>query len=97
MGGEDAGSAGDDPPRTALSSAEGLAAAVVRTVASAADVEPLALPPLSAAVDPDALEALFASGPASDPGPMAVSFRYADHVVAVERDGELTVAVAAGE
>lgn len=68
------------------------AEAVVETVSAATGAGPLELPPIYAAVDPDALDRLVDSLP-GDAGalPCSVTFEYADQLVTV--DGEGTVAV----
>ncbi|MFB6129826.1 MAG: HalOD1 output domain-containing protein [Salinigranum sp.] len=61
--------------------------AVVEAVAAAAEVSPADVdPPLAAAIDPDALDRLFA--PDTDG---RVTFPYAGHEVTVTSDGLVTV------
>lgn len=69
----------------------GINAAVLEAVARAAGVQALELPPLYDAVDPDALERLFA-GVAGETrvGSLCVQFEYAGYVVTVRGDGEVT-------
>lgn len=65
--------------------------AVVEAVASVANTDPTDLEPLTAAVDPDALDDLLA--PRSDGGnpPLRVSFRYGGYVLELTPDGRLDV------
>lgn len=66
--------------------------AVIATVSAAAGAGPLELPPIYAAVDPDALDRLFDS-PSADPGSphCSVTFEYADHLVTVDDGGTVAV------
>jgi len=66
--------------------------AVISTVSAAAGAGPLELPPIYAAVDPDALDRLFDS-PSRDAGcsRCSVTFQYADHLVTVDDDGTVAV------
>jgi len=66
--------------------------AVVETVAAEEDCSPEELTPLYEAIDPDALEALFADGPGQARSDRRVVFRYAGYEVSVssERGVELT-------
>lgn len=67
---------------------------VVATVADACDVDPLELPPLHKAIDPDALDQLYRRGFAGqEDGHVRVSFTMADCDVVVRGDGEVTVTV----
>lgn len=59
---------------------------VIEAVAEAADADPLAMEPLAAVVDPDALDGLL-SGPFDG----HVSFAYAGHEVSVHGDGAVVV------
>lgn len=59
---------------------------VVQNVANTTDSDPLELPPLYDAVDPDALDTLV--GRMSDG---VVSFTYAGHVVTVTSEGSITL------
>jgi len=63
---------------------------IVETVAAASRTTVTDLPPLSEAIDPDALNALVdpESGPTTT---LSVSFDYAGHEVVVDRDGRVTV------
>jgi hypothetical protein len=66
-----------------------LSVTVVKAVAEALDAEPLEIDPLFVAVDPDALDELFASN-RSD-GSLECSFRYEGCTVSVRSDGEVRV------
>ena len=61
--------------------------AVVESVSTATDTRALELPPLQDAVDPDALNALFAEQPTT----ASVRFRYAGRAVTVHPDRTITV------
>ncbi|MBZ6496775.1 HalOD1 output domain-containing protein [Natrinema longum] len=63
--------------------------AVVSAVATATGIDSLELPPLYETIDPDALNALFLSGP-GDPG-TRTRFRYAGYGVTVQGDGTVRV------
>lgn len=65
--------------------------AVLKTVAIAADCEEVDLEPLYGRLDPDALDALVQSSPPAPNGETTVSFRFADHWIAVHSTGEVTV------
>lgn len=68
--------------------------AVIRQIAEAAGVDPLALPPLYDAVDPDALDALFEPSPGDPILSGTVSFTYCGCGVVVFRtDDEVCVAL----
>lgn len=72
---------------TFADSSESIAIVIVRTVADAEGVDPVALePPLHDAVDPDALESLFPDGADG-----VVRFEYCGHEVAVSSDGVVTL------
>jgi len=65
---------------------------VVMAVSEARDTDPLELPPLYDVVDPDALDALFASGAGeSQAGPGNVTFVFDGCEVIVHSDGEVDV------
>ncbi|MFB6169905.1 MAG: HalOD1 output domain-containing protein [Haloarculaceae archaeon] len=64
---------------------------LVEAVAAELGVDELELPPLSDAIDPDALDALFESGTGSQAALANVSFRYAERRITVY--GDRTVAV----
>jgi hypothetical protein len=66
--------------------------AVVNAVARAHGVDPLELPPLYAAIDPDALDALLADTSARpSPTDSSITFEYADATVAVDSRGTIEV------
>lgn len=66
--------------------------AVVTAVATAADTDPLELPPLRSVLDPDALNGFFASSTYErDHDESAITFEYADHVVTVNGHGTVLV------
>ena len=65
---------------------------VVETVAEQVGVDELELPHLANVIDPDALDALFTSPPASNrSSPASVDFEYADQRVTVFADGTIAV------
>lgn len=65
---------------------------VVEALAEAAGVDSVDLPPLYDAVDPDALDSLFAPRPDGSPRVgCRVSFRFDGYQVTVHRDGEVQV------
>lgn len=59
---------------------------VVERVSEAAGIDPLTLPPLYDAIEPDALDALIGSMVQG-----SISFEYAGHQVAVDSHGTITV------
>ena len=63
--------------------------AVVSAVAEAEDVDPVDLPPLYNAIDPEALNALFTSR--NDTAVATVEFEYAGYTVAIHGTGEVVV------
>lgn len=63
--------------------------AVVSAVADADDADPLELPPLDAAIDPEALNDLFTSR--ARPAVDRVSFQYLGYEVVVHGDGTVGV------
>lgn len=66
--------------------------AVVEVVARQSDTDPVALPPLYEAVDPDALDDLLCPRPERDePVGVCVQFPYAGYRVTVDGDGWITV------
>ena len=67
--------------------ADSAATAVVLSVADNENCTPMALPELSTAVDPDALDAVLEGGDES----VVVSFSYAGCEVSLRDDGELTI------
>lgn len=65
---------------------------VVEAVADAEDADPLDLPPLFGAIDPDALDSLFSSRLGSGASPIGeVSFSYGGYEVTVSADGRVTL------
>lgn len=69
-----------------------LSTTVLSAVAATADVDPIELPPLNDAIDPDALDSLFApreDGTRRTPG--TVSFEFAGFTVTVAADGTVDV------
>jgi len=75
-----------------LSEAASPSTEVVRRVASEASVDPIDLPPLYEAVDPDALDRFLESVDGTTPTVSeAVRFRYAGYHVAVEADGAVAL------
>lgn len=79
----------ETPTRTSLPS---LAVAVVTAVARREGVDETELPPLRDAIDPDALDGVFAGSldhPAK--GPSRVGFEYCDYRVVVEEDRSVTL------
>ncbi|MDS0300448.1 hypothetical protein NDI76_17000 [Halogeometricum sp. S1BR25-6] len=60
---------------------------VVLSIAAIEGVEPTGLPPLGAAVDPDALDDLIGEGEMCG----SISFRYAGYEVTIHSDGRLEV------
>lgn len=66
--------------------------AVVTAVGTAAETDPLELPPLWSVLDPDALNELFDSATSDRDGDeIAIRFGYADHVVTVNGHGTVIV------
>ncbi|MCU4744148.1 hypothetical protein OB955_14865 [Halobacteria archaeon AArc-m2/3/4] len=63
--------------------------AVVSAVAAASDADPLELPPLGDAIDPDALNQLFMTR--SDSTVAKITFQYAGYDVTVRGNGEVGV------
>lgn len=61
--------------------------AIVREIASIADVPPDELPPLNEIMDPDGLETLLTS--AEDA--LSVTFEYHDYLVTVSNEGDISV------
>lgn len=64
--------------------------AVVETVATAADRDPMELEPLYNTVDTDALDNLLRSGNSAD-GTTTVSFTFEGHGVTAQREGSIIV------
>lgn len=67
--------------------------AVVTAVADAKGVDPIDLPPLFGAIDPDALDALFESGAVASRQSGSVEFAYAGYLVEVAADGTVDLDV----
>ncbi|WP_311172747.1 HalOD1 output domain-containing protein [Halobellus ordinarius] len=66
--------------------------AVVFAVAEATQTDPLDLPPLCSALDPDALNMLFETSTNSRPqATITVSFEYADHQIVLKEHGSIVV------
>ena len=59
---------------------------IVTGVAALEGVDPMSLPPLFDAVDPDALEAIFATTESGSKRSGHVGFNYADHQITVSFD-----------
>lgn len=72
---------------------ESVSLAVVRGVAAIIGVDPGVLPPLGECIETDALEALFTS-PGVSSVYQSVTFRYADCLVTVRGDGNISLTVA---
>jgi hypothetical protein len=68
-----------------------IARQIVAEVASREEVSVTELPPLSAFVDVDALESLFANPPAAAPADRSVTFQYEEYSVTVSGGGDVTV------
>lgn len=80
-----------DERTTTFSGEKSPTLAVVETVASVSGRDPTALPPLYNAVNPDALDALFASSDSRDTSDLRVSFSYNGFDVVVEGGETITV------
>ena len=66
--------------------------AVIDTVATAVDTDPINMQPLYESVDPDALDTLIQSnGAATERGTVTVSFVFAGRQVTVHSTGEVVV------
>lgn len=74
-------------PETDQSPAE----VIVDAIATAADVDPLELPPLYETVDPELLDKLFESGDAASDETMSLSFEVDSWNVFVRGDGKIRV------
>lgn len=72
---------------------QAISTTVVRRVANEAGVEPTALPPLYEWIDPDALDALFASRPGGKDRSGRIEFPYLDYEIAVDCEDETTITV----
>lgn len=65
--------------------------AIIEAVATAADVEPIELPPLYEFIDPDALDTLFQQHEGASDAEAVLSFRIDNWNVFVRADGHLRV------
>jgi hypothetical protein len=65
---------------------DGVHERIVTGVAALEGIDPMELPPLFDAIDPDALDAIFAATGSGGPRSGRVGFTYADHRVTVEFD-----------
>jgi hypothetical protein len=66
--------------------------AVVYAVAEATETDPLDLPPLHSALDPDALNMLFETSTNGRPQTaITVSFEYADHQIVLKEHGSIVI------
>jgi hypothetical protein len=66
---------------------------IIAAISTITDTDPTELEPLAAAIDPEALDALFGprlDGTARD-GAVDVRFSYADYRIHVQSDGTLTI------
>lgn len=61
---------------------------IVREVAAVEGVDPIELPPIADAVDPDALAVLLSAGAGED---VTVEFEYCGHCVVASSDGGVVV------
>ncbi len=76
----------DDPsPRTHTSQTTPLSVTIVHQIAKTDECDPAELPPLYKAIDPDALDALYAHGS------LAVQFEYAGHNIKITPDEIISV------
>lgn len=66
---------------------------IVVGVAALEDVDPMALPPLFDAIDPDALEAIFADSERNTARIGTIEFPYAGHTIRIECDGDPVVRI----
>lgn len=73
---------------------QAISTAIVRRIASIEGVEPTALPPLYEWIDPDALDALFASRPSGRDRAGRIGFPYLDYDIAVDCEDETTITIA---
>ena len=71
--------------------ADSIPLAIIDALATAADVDPMDLPPLYEVVDPDAIERLFSSNDRSDPGNMVLSFQVREWNVFLSGEGRIRV------
>lgn len=80
-----------DTYRSSVEPGENVAEAVVRVVAEATGDDREELPPLYEAIDPDALNAVFASTPGTERSAGDVTFGYAGREVTVNAASEVVV------
>jgi hypothetical protein len=71
---------------SSFSTSRSVAERIVAAVAADADTDPLELPPLHEAIDPDAVDSLFHDGSSG-----SVRFRYAGRTVTVDSEGSVDV------
>lgn len=88
-----------EPYRTTFdNAAESVSESVISAVADATGSDPVAMPPLYNAINPDALDALFQPATAAPKrGDRTLTFTYNDHRVTVSSDGVLVVEPFGGE
>ncbi|ELY42818.1 HalOD1 output domain-containing protein [Natronorubrum tibetense] len=68
---------------------------IIERVATLEETDPITLPPLYDAIDPEALDSVVDSSTASDSrSPATVRFSYCGYDVLVRRDGEITISPA---
>lgn len=81
-----------DPNGSTAISGETPSLTIVEQVAALEGTDPIALPPLNDAIDPDALDSLVQSSAPDDPRtPAAVHFTYCGYDVHVEGGGSILV------
>jgi len=73
-------------PRQTATPPEELVVDIIEAVARSTGTDPLSLPPLRSAIDPEAIDAVV-----DGPGLVDLTFAYHDHVVTVDGDGNVTV------
>ncbi|AGB39916.1 HalOD1 output domain-containing protein [Natronococcus occultus] len=78
---------------TLTETAEDVHERIVVGVATLEDVDPMALPPLFDAVDPDALEAIFADPERNTVRIGTIEFPYAGHTIRIECGDEPVVRI----
>jgi hypothetical protein len=89
----------DNPPsepdnlvvQAEFTTAESPSEVLVRLLAVAEDVEPTALPPLYDAIDPEALESLFAAPGTAGEADLSVEFAASGYRVHVTNDGSIVL------
>ena len=68
---------------------------IIERIATLEETDPITLPPLYDAIDPEALDSVVDSSTASDSrSPATVRFSYCGYDVLVRRDGEITISPA---